>query len=107
MPGPNMTMTLMAEPKSHKEVESNGSGTSLAAAKEIIQASYPDVDGQMVIRQVSRTPDTTWFRVNWYKQGEFGMYIHHSRFLALRKTADGTVVEDQTVKPRNTESSLN
>ncbi len=110
--GPNSlarktTMTLMAEPRPLKGIEGNGPGNGLAAAKEVIQSTYPNVDGQMIVRQVSKTADTTWYRVNWYKKGDFGMYIHHSRFLALRKTAQGVAVEDQTVRPRNTEDSLN
>lgn len=100
-------MTLMAEPKPLKGVEDNGPGASLAAAREVIQSNYPNVDGQMIVRQVSKTADTTWYRVNWYKKGDFGMYIHHSRFLALRKTAQGVSVEDQTAQPRKREHSLN
>ena len=101
------TMTLMAEPKPLKGVESGGSAASLAAARDLIQATYPNVEGQMIVRLVSKAPGTTWYRVNWYKQGEFGTYIHHSRFLALRQTPDGLVVEDQTVQPRKREDSLN
>lgn len=100
-------MTLMAEPKPVKGVEENGSGAALAAARDVIQSTYPGVEGEMIVRQVSRTADTTWYRVNWYKKGDYGMYIHHSRFLALRKTPQGMSVEDQTVKPRNAEGSLN
>jgi hypothetical protein len=100
-------MTLMAEPKPLNGVEESGSGASLASAKDVIASTYPHVDGQMIVRQVSKTPGTTWYRVNWYKRGEFGMYIHHSRFLALRQTTDGVSVEDQTVRPRTTEGSLN
>ena len=100
-------MTLMAEPKPLKGVEDNGPGTTLAAAREVIQSNYPNVDGQMIVRQVSKTSDTTWYRVNWYKKGDFGMYIHHSRFLALRKTERGVSVEDQTAQPRRKAHSLN
>lgn len=100
-------MTLMAEPKPLKGMEPNGPGASLAAARDLIQSAYPNVEGQMIVRQVSKAPGTTWYRVNWYKQGEWGTYIHHSRFLALRQTPDGVVVEDQTVQPRKTENSLN
>jgi hypothetical protein len=107
MPGPEKNMTLMAEPKPLKGVEDNGPGSTLAAARDIIQSNYPNVDGQMIVRQVSKTADTTWYRVNWYKKGDFGMYIHHSRFLALRKTAQGVAVEDQTAQPRKPAHSLN
>jgi hypothetical protein len=35
------------------------------------------------------------------------MYIHHSRFLALRRTAEGVAVEDQTAQPRKRSHGLN
>lgn len=101
-------MTLTAEPKSHPNQDESGPGSaSLAHAKNAILAAYPNIEGQMIVRKVSSGSDTSWYRVNWYKQGGCGMYIHHSRFLALRKTAAGVVVEDQTVRPRQTEASMN
>lgn len=100
-------MTLMAEPKPLVGIEDNGPGSTLAAAREVIQSNYPHVDGQMIIRQVSKSAETTWYRVNWYKKGDYGMYIHHSRFLALRKTAEGVSVEDQTAQPRKPKHALN
>jgi hypothetical protein len=103
-------MTLMAEPKpplAGVGVEENGSRASLERARNAIQAAYPDVEGQMIVRQVSKGSGTTWYRVNWYKKGDYGTYIHQSRFLALRKTAQGLAVEDQTVRPRETEGALN
>lgn len=100
-------MTLMAEPKTPKGTEHKGSGTSLAAAKEAILTTYPDVEGEMIVRQVSKSSDTTWYRVNWYKKGDFGTYIHYSRFLALKNTPEGLVVVDQTVRPRAAAGSLN
>ncbi len=101
-------MTLMAEPKPPlMGVEDNGARASLETARGVIKATYPNVEGQMIVRQVSKTADTTWYRVNWYKKGDYGMFIHHSRFLALRKTAQGVSVEDQTVRPREPEGSLN
>lgn len=100
-------MTLMAEPKSHKGTEHKESGVSLASVRDAIQSTYPGVEGDMIVRQVSKSSDTTWYRVNWYKKGDFGMYIHYSRFLALRKTPEGFAVEDQTVRPRAAAGSLN
>lgn len=101
-------MTLMAEPKNGQgATESGAAAVNLATAIDAIQAAYRDIDGQMIVRQVSKSSDTTWYRVNWYKKGDFGMFVHHSRFLALKRTNGGLVVEDQTIRPRVAESSVN
>ena len=98
----------MAESKGVPSVAEGGSNApTLSTAMDAIQSKYPQIDGQMIVRQVSKSADTTWYRVNWYKKGDFGMYIHHSRFLALKRSEQGLVIEDQTVKPRGSTTSLN
>lgn len=98
----------MAEPKNaHGGSESGNGPVTHTAVIDTIRSTYPGVDGQMIVRQVSKSADTTWYRVNWYKKGDFGMFVHYSRFLALKKSGEGFVIEDQTVRPRGADTSLN
>jgi hypothetical protein len=94
-------MTLVTEPKRSPGVEEKESGTgSLTKVKHAIQAAYPHIDGHMVVKPVSSRSGVSWYRVNWYRDSERGMFIHHSLFLAARQGPDGIVVEDLTVKAR-------
>jgi hypothetical protein len=87
-----------------KHGQSAAGGFPLAEVQQAIQAAYPYDDGQMVIRHVSSRNGMSWYRVNWYRSSRDGLFIDRSRFLALRRTADGLVVEDQTITSRTTAS---
>lgn len=67
--------------------------------RDAIQAAYPLDDGQMVAKLVSTRHGTSWYRVNWYRSGESGLFIDRSRFLAVTRSAEGELkVEDQTIR---------
>ncbi len=74
--------------------------SSVEEIREAIQSAYPFDDGQMVVRHIRSKADVSWYRVNWYRNRNGGLFIDRSRFLALKRTPQGLKVEDQTMPPR-------
>jgi hypothetical protein len=94
-----LTTPTSALPAS-KKGDTSAAAFPLAEVERAIHAAFPYDDGQMMVRHVSSRNGMSWYRVNWYRSNRTGSFIDRSRFLAIRKTQDGLVVEDQTVASR-------
>jgi hypothetical protein len=53
-------------------------------------------DGLMVMRHLYDADGVGRYRVNWFRDGEFGSYIHESRFLLVERKDGAVDVRDTT-----------
>jgi len=89
--------TEIAEPQAG-EVPAVPSYAVLAKeAEEAIRAAFP-YQGHLRVRYLWSTNGISKFRANWFCEVEGRMTAVKSLFLSIRKTPDGLVVQDETVR---------
>ncbi len=66
-------------------------------AQEAIRKAFP-YEGDLRVRHLWSARGIARYRANWYRQVEGGIRIVKSLFLGITKTADGIVVQDETVE---------
>ena len=94
--GPRTHMTAATEAELNEVVFREPPLASENEVRTAIQSAYPFEDGQLLVKHVRTATNIGWYRVNWYRSNEHGLFIARSRFLAIRRTPRGLQIDDQT-----------